>query len=973
VRHLICSVAVVVCLAGGSSALTGHTALPSHPQSKQISDGSQFVTLTGNTRPEANSENDRGRVPDGLAMDHLMLQLRRSPQQEQALAAFTEQLNNPKSPRYHQWLRPEEFGARYGLPHENLSTITSWLQSQGFAINKVYPSGMMIDFSGTAGQIREAFKTEIHYLDVKGATHVANMSDPEVPSSIAPLHDFRPHTYYKPRADYTIGNGYYLVVPADLATIYNLNPLFTSSGISGQGQTIVVIEDTDLYSTSDWTTFRSVLGLSSYTDGSLTQVHPGGCTDPGVNGDDVEAAVDVEWSSAAAPSATIELASCADTETTFGGLIALQNLINGSNPPAIMSISYGECEAQNGASSNAAFNSAYQQAASEGVSVFVSTGDDGAAGCDGGQSAATHGIGVSGWASTPYNVAVGGTDFGDTYAGTNGTYWSATNSPTYGSAISYIPEIPWNDSCASVLASLFVTGSGVTYGTDGFCNSSIGETHLTTTAGSGGPSGCATGTPSVSGVVSGSCAGYAKPSWQSGLLGNPADGVRDQPDVSLFAADGVWGHYYVFCFSDPNNGGVPCTGPPSDWVGGGGTSFSSPIMAAIQSLVNQKTAARQGNPNPTYYQLAGAEYGAGGNASCNSTLGNGVAGSCTFYDVTLGDMDVNCLGTYNCYLPSGTNGVLSTSDSSYLLAYGTDTGWDFATGIGSINAANLVNNWPSGPNFSLSASPSSLVINPGASGNSTITVTPIDGFTGGVSLSASGLPTGVTAVFNPTSTTTTSVLTLTASSTAQTGTATVTITGISGSLSQTTSISLTVNPPGFSVSSSPASFTLTPGASGTSTITVTSAGGFTGTVNLTCSGAPSEATCGISPSSVTPAANASATATLTITTTAPSAIFGHRRMDPGPQMPLLVLAIGLMGLLGLALVHKALTARRSLRWPAMAGVIVLATVGMASCGGGGGGSSGNPGTPAGSYTIVVTGTSSGVTTQTLTVPLSVEE
>jgi subtilase family serine protease len=832
----------------------GHgTPVPSHSGPKPIPENAQYVTLKGNTRPEANAENDRGRVPDSLPMDHMMLQLRRSPGQERALQVYMEQQTDPKSPVYHQWLTPEEFGERYGLAQEDLKSITGWLQSSGFTVNKVYPSGMMIDFSGTAWQVREAFRTEIHNLEVNGVPHIANMSDPQIPASLAPLvagivslNDFRPHTSYKPRAEYTFAgtNGTeYVVVPPDLATIYNLNPLFTA-GISGQGQTIVLIEDTDLYTIDDWTTFRSTFGLSSYTDGILTTVHPGECTDPGVNDDDSEAAIDVEWSSAAAPSAVIELASCANTETSFGGLIALQNLINASNPPAIMSISYGECEAFNGATSNAAYNSAYQQAASEGVSVFVATGDEGAASCDANENTATHGIGVSGFASTPYNVAVGGTDFGDTFAGTNGTYWNTTNGPTYGSALSYIPEIPWNDTCASVLLSTFISGSGITYGTNGFCNSTSGEELPPVTAGSGGPSGCATGVPAVSGVVGGTCAGYPKPSWQSGIVGNPGDGVRDLPDVSLFAGNNIWGHYYVICFSDPNNMGLPCTGAPSGWAGAGGTSFASPVMAAIQSLVNQKTAAAQGNPNPTYYQLAATEYGSGGNSACNSTLGNEVASTCNFYDVTLGDMDVNCIGTNNCYLPSGINGVLSTLDSSYLLAYGTDAGWDFATGIGTVNANNLVNNWPSSsqPSFTLSASPSSLTVTRNSDGTSTITVNPLNGFTGTVSLSASGLPTGVTAAFNPTSTTTTSVLTLTAGATAPAGTFTLTITGISGSLTETTPVVLTVTGPTTAttttVTSSNPSVPMNTSVTFTATITPAQSGGpvLTGTVQFTANG-----------------------------------------------------------------------------------------------------------------------------------------
>jgi subtilase family serine protease len=671
-------------------------------------DENNLVTLHGNTRPEANAMNDRGAVADDFAMDHLLLQLQRSPEQEAALEKLIDEMHTKGSSNYHQWLTAPQFAENFGLSKEDINKVTAWLEAHGLHVNVAYPT--LIDFSGTAGQIRDAFRTEIHNLSVNGVQHIANMRDPQIPAALAPavvgvvsLHDFRPHPMHRMHANYTFTSGgstFQALVPGDLATIYNLNPLFTA-GTSGQGQTIVVIEDTNVFSTADWTTFRSTFGLSSFTSGSFTQVHPApphgtnNCTNPGANGDQVEAILDAEYASAAAPSAAIELASCSDTRTTFGGLIAVQNLINESTtPPAIMSISYGECEAENGASANAAFNTAYQQAVSEGVSVFVSAGDEGAASCDADQTKATHGIGVSGFASTQYNVAVGGTDFGDTFAGSNSTYWNTTNTPTFESAESYIPEIPWNDSCASVLLATF-EGFATTYGTAGFCNSSTGEADfLTTASGSGGPSGCATGSATTSGVVSGTCKGYAKPSWQTGVVGIPADGVRDLPDVSLFASNGLWGHYYVFCWSDTREGGAACTGAPSGWSGAGGTSFASPILAGIQALVNQKQGARQGNPNPVYYTLAATEYGASGSTSCNSSNGNTVGSTCIFYDVTQGDMDVNCTGTHNCYRPSGTNGVLSTSNTSYLKAYGTTTGWDFATGIGTVNATNLVNNWP---------------------------------------------------------------------------------------------------------------------------------------------------------------------------------------------------------------------------------------------------------------------------------------
>jgi subtilase family serine protease len=657
----------------------------------------QRVTLQGNTRSAANAENDRGPVSQGLSLDHMLLQLQRPPELELALRQYLAGLQNPASPNYHQWLTAAQFGQKFGVAQTDVTAITNWLESQGFIVNQVYPNMMTIDFSGSAGQVRQAFQTEIHNLDVNGVSHIANMTNPQIPAALAPaiagivsLHDFMPHTLNKPRTAYTFtssGNTYQAVVPADLATIYNLNPLF-SAGISGQGQTIVVIEDSNVYSTADWSTFRSKFGLTAYSSGSFTQVHPGNCANPGVvAGTDAEAILDAEWASAAAPSAAIQLASCRDTNTTFGGLIALQNILNASGaPPALLSISYGECEAENGASANAAYANTYMQAVAEGVSVFVSSGDEGAASCDADETNATHGIGVSAFASTPYNVAVGGTDFGDTAAGANSAYWNSTNTANFGSAKSYIPEIPWNDSCASKLLASF-EGYSTSAGASGFCNSSTGEADfLTTASGSGGPSGCATGSPSTSGVVSGSCAGYSKPVWQTGTAGNPSDNVRDIPDVSLFAANGVWGHYYVFCWSDIRNGGASCSGAPSAWAGAGGTSFASPIMAGIQALVNQKTASRQGNPNDVYYALSG-----------DSTV---------FHDVTAGDMDVNCGGTVNCYGSSTTTtgsgfrrrtttvyGVLSTSSSTLSPAYGTTAGWDFATGLGSVNAYNLVMKW----------------------------------------------------------------------------------------------------------------------------------------------------------------------------------------------------------------------------------------------------------------------------------------
>jgi subtilase family serine protease len=690
-----------------------------------------LVTLTNNTRPEAVSANDRGPVADDFELDHLLLQLKRSPERELALESYIEQLHDSSSLNFHHWLSAAQFGADFGVANADVEKVSAWLASHGFTVHGSQASGMVIDFSGTASMIREAFHTEIHNLDVNGAAHFANMSDPQIPEALSPvvagvvsMHNFHPRAMLLPHANYTYTNPsgtFYALVPGDIAKIYNFSPLF-AQGISGQGQTIMVVEDTYLYSAADWSTFRNTLGLSSYKSGSLSQTSPQGaisCSNPGFQGkksdpgygDDSEAAIDVEWASAGAPSAAIVLAACTDTNTTFGGLIALENVINGPerNLPSVVSISYGESEASNGAAANAAYFFAYQQAVAEGVSVFVSSGDEGAASSDDG-NVATHGITVSGFTSTPYNVSVGGTDFGFTADNVPAsTYWSATNAADYSSALSYIQEVPWNDSCAGGLVAGFV---GIT--PLGLCNnaevtSSSGALNflLNAIGGSGGPSSCAYGNPSISGVVSGSCAGYAKPAYQKGLLGNPSDGVRDIPDVSLFASNGFWGSYYVTCWSDPNTdpvvgGGFTCTGAPSTWAGFGGTSVSSPIMASIQALVNQKTRQQWGNPNPVYYALADAEY-LGFEGLCNSNTVNKESNPCVFYDVTQGDNDVVCQGLtmkksstlHNCYLPSAdTYGVLSTSNLSDQPAYTSHAGWDFATGIGTVNAFNLVTSWP---------------------------------------------------------------------------------------------------------------------------------------------------------------------------------------------------------------------------------------------------------------------------------------
>ncbi|MGO9939162.1 MAG: protease pro-enzyme activation domain-containing protein [Terracidiphilus sp.] len=696
-----------------------------NPRITEAVDNSRLIVLAGNTRPEATAANDRGPVDDATPMNALQLVLQRSPENEAAFDRLIADLHNPKSASFHKWLTNAQIGAEFGPTHQDVTTTREWLASQGFKVNSVSPDRMVIEFSGTAGMVRSAFHTPLHNLSVNGVMHFANMHDPALPAALAPvvagiakLNDFRPHALNHLHASSKLANvhregnaggGDNYLGAADLAEIYNFNPLF-KAGITGKGQTIVLIEDTNQYSVGDWTTFRKVLGLSrAYPYATLTQVNPTGtntCGNPGVSlnsgrGDDVEAAIDVEWASAAAPNAAIVNAACADT-TQFGGFLALANLLQEAHPPTVVSISYGESEASDGASENLYINDLYQSAAAEGVSVFVSSGDEDAASSDNG-NVSTHGITVSGFTSTPYNISVGGTDFGVAFLGETSSYFSSTNGANFQTALSYVSEVPWNDSCAGILVATYI---GLpTTGTDSLCNYDGGALAeefglLNAIGGSGGPSACATGTPATRGVANGTCAGYAKPAWQS-VYGNPADGVRDIPDVSLFASNGFWGFYYAVCISDPtgDSGFTPCTTNPATWAGYGGTSVSSPIWAGIQALVNQKTGSSWGNSNTVLYSLASTEYGASGNASCNSTLGNAIGSSCLFNDVTLGDNLAACDAARSgavtdCYINGGRYGILSTSDSAADPAYSTDVGWDFATGIGTANAANIVNAWP---------------------------------------------------------------------------------------------------------------------------------------------------------------------------------------------------------------------------------------------------------------------------------------
>src|SRR5579875_972672 len=333
----IISLSVMMALAAGvSPAAFAQSGLHARTLITRAVNENELTSRVGNVHPAVSWAQDLGKMADDRLIEHMRLQLQRSPEDEARLEAYLDELQNPKSANFHKWGTAAQIVQNFGLAQADIEAVENWLTSRGLTVNFVTPN-MTIDFSGTAGAVGQAFHTEIHNLNADGERHFANVTDPKIPAALADavlgpvaLHDFKPRkqtTKVKPPIkQYTVNADYQLVVPGDLATIYNYNPLY-SAGISGQGQTVVLLERTDLYATGDWNTFRKVFGLTkSFPKGKLVTVHPQPtgtgttengvaiapetCSDPGVVvGDDGEAAVDVEWASASAPSATIELAS----------------------------------------------------------------------------------------------------------------------------------------------------------------------------------------------------------------------------------------------------------------------------------------------------------------------------------------------------------------------------------------------------------------------------------------------------------------------------------------------------------------------------------------------------------------------------------------------------------------------------------------------------------------------------------------
>jgi len=498
----------------------------------------QTVVLKGQIDPRAQAQYDLGPVDPSTPLGYVTLLLKPA----DGLGTFLQDQQNPASANYHRWLTPEQFADRFGLTRGDIAKLTAWLESQGLKVNDIARGRHWITFSGSADQVSRAFQTEIHRYLVNGASHFANSTALSIPaafanvvSAVSGLNDFRLQSMAlqaMPVPALTGGNSHFLT-PDDLATIYDITPLY-NAGFTGAGQKLAIVGQMAL-AVSDVQAFRAAFNLPPNDPQVIVYgLPPGYYLLPGV-----ESALDVEWSGAVARDAAILYVYSPDV------LTAAQYAVDQNLAP-VMTMSYGACELY----ATPGYESVAQQANAQGITWMISSGDWGAATCDytSPTPQAAKGLTVSFPASVPEVTAVGGTEFDEG----SGSYWSSTNTANGASALSWIPEMAWNDSLER--SGLAATGGGAS-------------------------------------------AFYTKPFWQSGP-GVPNDNARDLPDVA-FAASPDHDGYEVY------TGGT--------FQVYGGTSFASPVFAGMVALLNQYVAAQGssaqpglGNINPTLYRLAQA-------------------------------------------------------------------------------------------------------------------------------------------------------------------------------------------------------------------------------------------------------------------------------------------------------------------------------------------------------------------------------
>jgi hypothetical protein len=967
-------------------------------------DDSARITLVGNVHPLANAKNDLGAAPVSQPMNHLQLVLQRSAVQEAALENFLSSVQQKGSPNYHRWLTPAQFGKLYGPSDNDVAKLTAWLAGEGFTVNAVASGRTYVDFSGSVGQVQTAFHTSIHSYNANGIQFVANTGNPQIPAAFAavvggvthlntvplkPMHVKGFAAKYDPATKRIVpissggslhpnlteqdqnGNNYLVAAPADVATIYDTpnskyNASASGTTYDGTGVTIGIAGQSSI-ETSIVANYRTLF----IGDAKVPTVfNPDNVGD--VPGDDTESYLDNEVAGSMAPGASINFYT--EPAADGGVFYAAQQAI-AANAVDILTVSYGDCESDQGNAGNTAINAAWQQAAAQGITVLVSTGDTGSAGCDVAQDSegniteASGGLAVNGLGSTPYNIAVGGTDY-DVLATNFGQYVSTPSnggsaSTFYRTAKSYIPEDTWNDSPITnatweenaPLASNPVDAAGANI-----------------SAGAGGKSSCAVQAGNGSGqgyLPPSSCtSGYAKPSWQTGT-GVPNDGVRDLPDVALLAGDGAYGALWAVCdnSSDGNGGTLDCVAATNgsfenDSVGG--TSAATPAWASILALARQKSGGRLGQATVMLYSLF-----------------NGGSGASIFHDVTTGNNSVPCA-------PSATTAascVVNTAGYNFEGGYDTNAGYDLATGLGSVDVTALVTNWsststPITPTLTLTPSATTIAVDEpltvavtvaGPSGSATPTGT-VTLTVGTYTSSPATLAGGAASLTVPASTLTPGSYTVQVAYTPDAASSSVYFAG-SGSTAITVGGFFTLGPTTSTVA-------VTAGATtgNTTVVTITPADGYTGTVGFTCtlttpaagSNSSYYPACAV-PNVAIAAGAKSGTATATFSTTARSTTTSY--LDPRNQQRDNRWYTAVGGAALACVLFFGIPARRR-GWKSMLGLLVF-LVTMAGVGCGGGGGNNNPpvtiGTTAGSYVFTVTGkdTVTSTTAPAVTITLTV--
>jgi pseudomonalisin len=805
--------------------------------------------MTG-TRPQwASAQNDRGGVPANLPLQQLALVLSRSPQQQQAFEQFLSEQQDLASPNFHHWLTPVEVGERFGASQQDIDAIGNWLQSQNLRVESVANNRVIIWFSGTAADVAKAFGADMHYYLVDGEQRISIAAEPQIPAALAgaiqsvsglSTPTLRPQNrigiVQVPAQSPGVGSaggvtpnftasgsGNHYLVPSDFTTIYNVN----AGNLTGAGQTIAIVGIARV-NNQDITNFQALTGLAAKTP---TVVIPPNGIDPGpaltappssgsVPDGQVEATLDVTRATSIAPGATIDLVISGDTNSGSGLDIAIQHVIN-TNLAQIMSISFGGCESLNGRGAVNFFDALFSTAAAEGISVFVSSGDSGAAGCvkQFTTPPATQVASPNFICSSSHVTCVGGTQFADT---PSNLYWSPTNSSgTRESAFGYIPEGAWNEP--------------------------LNGNNQVQVAGTGG----------------GVSAFIPTPSWQT-VTGVPGTQGRYTPDISFSASvhDGYFG-----CLAASGASCVVQQNGSFSFATFAGTSSSAPDMAGITALLNQQMGSAQGELNTNLYRLA-------------ATPSNNV-----FHDVTVASSGVSqCAVTTPSMCNNSTPGPAGLTGG--LSGYLVGPGYDEATGLGSINVANLLASWSPA---AVTATTVTSSLNPLASGASVALAAT-------VTTNGASAPTGTVKFFDGATQLGTVALngsghaTLTLSSLTSLGQHSITA-AYGGDPANRTSISpalaVTVNAATFTLAANaPASRTISSGQSAAYTLAITPNGSYTSQISFACSFSPaSSGTCTFSPSTITPNASATAT-TLTITGALAALEFTGKNRDSHRMNPL---------------------------------------------------------------------------------------